>query len=407
MRGLGSGVLYRADAFEPLTDEPWEEAGVGGAIRELAADAQQGFDPERLWPAADDDREGTRLPLNSIYLGAAGVIWALGRLSRRGHVEVGLDLTGAARSALDAWRSEPDLVSGDPSPLPSTADAGLFFGETGLLLVAWQLAPSGELADGLHKRVLANRDSEANELMWGAPGTMLAARAMLDWTGEPRWAEAWRESAESLYRQREPDGLWTQRLYGRVQRSLGSIHGAVGNVLALLSGDDLLAAERRVTLERETAAALARAAVVEDGLANWPPTAGGGLAAPDGQIRVQWCHGAPGIVASAADYLDEELLLAGAELTWRAGPLKKGPGLCHGTAGNGYALLKAFERTADELWLERARKFAVHALEQARRARHERRHGRYSLWTGDLGAAVFAADCIDRRTAMPAIDTWD
>jgi lantibiotic modifying enzyme len=271
--------------------------------------------------------------------------------------------------------------------------------------VAWQLAPSRELADGLHARVLANQDSETNELMWGAPGTMLAARAMLDLTGEPRWAEAWRESAERVYLQREPDGFWTQRLHGRVQRALGPIHGAVGNVLALLSCD-LLALERRATLEQETADALARTAVVEDGLANWPPTAGGELAASDGQIRVQWCHGAPGIVASAADYLDEEVLLAGAELTWQAGPLKKGPGLCHGTSGNGYALLKAFERTGDALWLERARRFAVHALEQVQRLRLERGSGRYSLWTGDLGAALYAADCIDARTAFPTIDTW-
>ena len=45
-----------------------------------------------------------------------------------------------------------------------------------------------------------------------------------------------------------------------------------------------------------------------------------------GQIRVQWCHGAPGIVATAFDYLPEELLLAGGELTWRAGPHReRGP----------------------------------------------------------------------------------
>ncbi len=48
----------------------------------------------------------------------------------------------------------------------------------------------------------------------------------------------------------------------------------------------------------------------------------------------------------AATYLDEELMLAGAELTWQAGPPhghEKGPGICHGTAGNGYAFLKAFD----------------------------------------------------------------
>jgi DUF1680 family protein len=64
-----------------------------------------------------------------------------------------------------------------------------------------------------------------------------------------------------------------------------------------------------------------------------------------------------------------DLLLGGAELTWHAGPLAKGAGLCHGTAGNGYALLRAYEVTGDEAWLDRARRFAMHALEQVERAR--------------------------------------
>ena len=51
----------------------------------------------------------------------------------------------------------------------------------------------------------------------------------------------------------------------------------------------------------------------------------------------------------------------------------KGASICHGTAGNGYALLKAFARTGDERWLERARRFAVHALAQMRRQRLEPR----------------------------------
>ena len=126
------------------------------------------------------------------------------------------------------------------------------------------------------------------------------------------------------------------------------------------------------SLQRETAEVLAREAIVEDGLATWPADAGGPLAPASGSgIRLQWCHGAPGMVATAAPYLDEELLLAGAELTWRAGAHReeKGAGLCHGTSGNGYALLKTFERTGDERWLERARSFAVHALAQVERRR--------------------------------------
>jgi hypothetical protein len=66
--------------------------------------------------------------------------------------------------------------------------------------------------------------------------------------------------------------------------------------------------------------------VVEDGLANWPFAQGKPLVSSDGEIRVQWCTGAPGIVASAASYLDEEILLAGAELVWQAGPHELGLG---------------------------------------------------------------------------------
>ena len=149
--------------------------------------------------------------------------------------------------------------------------------------------------------------------------------------------------------------------------------------------------------------------MVADGLANWPVNAGEPLAGDDGQIRLQWCYGGAGVVVSAASYLDLDLLVAGGELVWHAGPpgLEKGPSICHGTAGNGYALLKLFARTGDERWLERARRFAVHALEQVRRLRHARGRGRYSLWTGDLGVAVFAADCLDARSAYPIVDAWD
>ena len=186
-------------------------------------------------------------------------------------------------------------------------------------------------------------------------------------------------------------------------RSLTPPHGLVGIVQALRPHlDD----ERRARLERETAAVLARTAVVEDGVANWPTRIGRGLEGPDGEIRVQWCTGAPGIVIAAADYLDEDLLLAGAELPWRTGPknLDKGPGICHGTAGNGYAFLKAFARTRDERWLERARRFAVHAFEQVERLRKQRGGGRYSLWTGDVGVALYAADCLEERAAYPFFD---
>lgn len=69
---------------------------------------------------------------------------------------------------------------------------------------------------------------------------------------------------------------------------------------------------------------------------------------------MQYCHGAPGFVICLADFPDDSLddvLTAGAQATWAAGPLKKGSNLCHGTGGNGYAFLKLYRRTGNaECW---------------------------------------------------------
>jgi hypothetical protein len=299
--------------------------------------------------------------MKNLYVGAAGVIWALDALRRRGHAETSLDLAGAALHTVELERAEPDIMAGETHYHP----AALLRGETGPLLVAFRLAPDPTLADDLHALVRANVVNPTDDVMWGAPGTLLAALAMGDWTGEPRWEKAARESAAALRARRGDDGLWRQ---DDDYRGLGTIHGAAGNTLVLLR------------LEPDDAR--------------------------DGRIYLQWCTGAPGIVAGAWEYLDEELLLAGAELVWQAGAHgdEKGHGICHGTSGNGFALLKAFARTGDERWLDRARRFAVHALRQAERLRLASGRGRYSLWTGDVGTALFAAACLDADVRYPILD---
>lgn len=93
-------------------------------------------------------------------------------------------------------------------------------------------------------------------------------------------------------------------------------------------------------------------------------------------------------------------------MTWQAGPLKKGANLCHGTAGNGYAFLKLHERTGDELWLHRARAFAMHAIERVERTTAHYGRGRHTLWTGDLGTALYLSSCITASAAFPTLDTF-
>jgi Lanthionine synthetase C-like protein len=151
--------------------------------------------------------------------------------------------------------------------------------------------------------------------------------------------------------------------------------------------------------------------VVEDGRANWPPFAAMPLAPSDDAIRVQWCHGAPGIITSLAGASPDDaawtrLLEAGGRLTWEAGPLSTGVGICHGTAGNGYAFLALWKRTGDEVWLERARRFALHAAGQVERNVARSGAGRHSLFTGDIGVALFLRACIDGDSRMPTLDRF-
>ena len=86
--------------------------------------------------------------------------------------------------------------------------------------------------------------------------------------------------------------------------------------------------------------------------------------------------------------------------------MKKGPNLCHGTAGNGYAFLKLYRRTGDATWLDRARAFAMHAIAQSERHASEYRQRRYSLWTGDLGVAVYLWDCLNGQANFPTMDVF-
>ena len=364
--------LWRRSEHEPLAGGPWDEARAEEAIRAIVADAETAFDGER-WPWHPQDGDEDEDP-SDVYFGVPGVAWALHELGSTGWGD-------AVLVALARYRREFD--SGD-----EWAHApGYLAGECGIALVGYRLTGDAGLADRVHELVLANLEDEWRELLWGAAGSLLAAEAMLAWTGEQRWEAAWDAIADELEAAREPDGLWTQPRLGDA-RYLGVGHGFAGNTHAL--------ANRRPV---EVDAVLARHVLRDGPLANWPPVPGD---SPE-KIRVQWCHGAPGIVSALGGVMDEELALAGGELTWQAGPLAKGSNLCHGTAGNAYAFLVLHRRTGDELWLDRARAFAMHAIGQVERERASLGRGRYSLFTGDIGVALFLRHLLDGDDRFPTL----
>src|SRR5207248_712816 len=186
-------------------------------------------DHDSLWPADEWDAFGASLPLVELYAGAAGMAWALHVLEP--FAEPAVDPAAVARRALELFREDPGFPP--DAKLPEQARASPPCGETGMLLAAFCTHPAGELAGDLLPRVRANLGNPADELMWGVPGTLLAARVLATATGDERWRRAVRESEEALRAERGEDGFWQQDLHGRTDRILGPVHGLVGNVLAL------------------------------------------------------------------------------------------------------------------------------------------------------------------------------
>ena len=63
-----------------------------------------------------------------------------------------------------------------------------------------------------------------------------------------------------------------------------------------------------------------------------------------------------------------------------------------------------FARSRDERWLDRARRFAMHAIGQSETMRVRYGRGRYNLWTGDVGLAVYLWQCRRATSGIPSLD---
>ena len=100
------------------------------------------------------------------------------------------------------------------------------------------------------------------------------------------------------------------------------------------------------------------------------------------------------------------MLVEAGELVRQAGPPTKRPGLCHGTDGNGFAFLKLHAMTGEAQWLERARAFAMHATRQSDTEAASHGQYRFSLWSGDLGLALYVSSCLRADPAFPTLDVF-
>jgi hypothetical protein len=392
--------LYDPAEHRALSGGAWSDSAARAALEEIIADVAGAYrGTEQLWPNDPNDLEGMPdVALRNVYMGAAGVAWALDLIAQDELCERPPWLHELARGLGEGYRKAPELVEIEPPP-----SAALLFGESGVLLAAEAILRDGSQFDGLLAAIQRNARAKTLGLSWGSPGTLIAALQLWRHTAEPRWRDAWLDSAAWLLDQWREE-VWVQNLYGVQSRYTGAAHGFAGNAFALLAGRDLLG-EAADQVTGRVVGEMSKLAVTKDRITQWPPLVG----VKDGRRPVQWCHGAPGFVTSLSPVLPpgeetDQLLTAGGELTWRAGPLIKSVGLCHGTAGNAYALLALWTRTEGELWFERARSFAMDAVADVQRRREQAGHGRYTLFTGDLGVALLLRSLLVADPTFPFVE---
>lgn len=400
-------MLYEPARHEPLRALQWDESQVRAAIEHIVTDTESCFTDDRYWPLHPlDVQDGHPKAFEtSLYDGSCGIFWALNYFESVG-------LANVSRRRVDELDR---LLVRNRAALGASLEqrrASFMLGDTPILMMSFDEDPSAERESALDALIAGNTDHPARELMLGSPGTLLSALFLYERSGKALWADLFRLTAGKLWDQLEwsPQhrcSYWTQDLFGRQSSYLDAVHGFVATALPLIRGRHLLDTGAWDAWERCIINTVQRTADRVDGQANWRPELDDVRA--NQKKLLQLCHGAPGFVvclASMPSAALDDLLHAAGQTIWSAGPLTKGSNLCHGTGGNGYALLKLYQRTHDSLWLERARSFAMHGIAQMQEAALRYGQLRYSLWTGDLGLAIYLSDCLRAEAQFPTLDVF-
>ncbi len=391
--------LYDGAEHEALRDVTWSSRAALDGAAEIVHDALHRA-RDGLWPLHPDDaREDDPFDVATcVYFGAAGVTLALDWLAheldtpRPSSIPEHLDRLRATHASNPSW---------EPSP------ASWLLGRAGVAAVLHVV--DGAPLEPVLEHAATAIDNATHDPLTGAGHALTGLVALHARVPDARIVDLVRAGVdrELAALATDPAGtrMWHVDLYGTDAWLTGAGHGAAGSLQSMLQGAHLLDDDTAATARTLARDLVVRTALRDGDLANWAPASD----STEGRIPVQWCHGAPGVLLALADAArgddgTTDLLRAGGELTWRAGPLRKGSTICHGTARSALALLRLFELTQDELWLERARLLAMHALDQVRRRRAEVGHGRYSLITGDLGVATCLVQCERVRPGVVGLD---
>ncbi|OGA16696.1 MAG: hypothetical protein A3I63_00840, partial [Betaproteobacteria bacterium RIFCSPLOWO2_02_FULL_66_14] len=298
-------VLFDPTRHEQLRPIAWDEVRARATIERIVRGTEMRFSPANYWPMHPRDVEGgDALPAYPLYHGACGVIWALRYLEAVGAASLIRSYAGSVEPLLQRTREWLGSFG-------SKAFASYLMGESGILLLAYWQQPRKETALKLEQHILENLDDPTRELMWGSPGTLLAALFLHEHTGNDRWAALYRETARTLWSQllwsdEYQCHYWTQDMYGEQGSYLDGVHGFVATASPLIRGRHLLDAPEWAEWQQCISNTIVRSATRQGPLANWRAWLYSPKQAPS-TLLMQFCHGAPGFIVCLADMPGTEL----------------------------------------------------------------------------------------------------
>jgi eukaryotic-like serine/threonine-protein kinase len=358
---------------EPLLREALERVAVSGP----------------LWTS------GLEAPSCSVAYGAAGIAYALLRISMAREDGETLALADAWAQRGVAERATPDaFVSNAFEIKPETVGtASIFHSVAGTHCVDALIAAARDDLDSAAAALRAfvgasRRDRTGIDVSFGSSGNLLACVQLLEaFAPYSGWGEV--ERVRALGDELAADIADEDPRLG--VENLGAAHGWAGIVYALLRWHESsgwpVPSWVRARLDK-----LAGLALPSGRGLRWP-MALDSLGA-NRHSASSWCNGAAGFVylwTLAERLLGDEVYGRLAErAAWTAWEAPDGVGdLCCGLAGRAFAVLNVFKQGGDKVWRRRAEDLAERAARSLERTPVPRRD---SLYHGDLGVAVLAAD---------------
>jgi lantibiotic modifying enzyme len=433
-------LLFDKNRHVSLDNKLWDPIKAQNFIVELFDETELVYSSKQFWPAHYDDvgnygknplmdlfldalktpsryDQAGKFSLMDLYMGAAGVVWGLKGLEsntygivKNNYLEM-LDLAeNYQKLAMNSFLEKANFDNNEEYEL------GLLLGELGFIVAKLKYTRNSSLIQSLVSILEKNIDNSICEYMWGSSGALAVLLAYADVIDSQVLLRLINNTLYTLENQLMDSSafgckIWIQNLYGSQVGCLGAVHGFAGNAHSIIKSYKYLERQTRERWSNLFRNTIRKTALKENLLANWPQSIEGDRPGRD-QSLVQFCHGAPGIICCFSDLIDgsdpefDRLMYQAGELVYAAGPLEKGANLCHGTSGNGFAFLKLFTATGNELWLERAREFAMYAIEQSNQKYQKYNQRHYSLWTGDIGLAFYLDACIKGNSEIPTFDTF-